>query len=157
MLKRPPKLGTCPNYKTEPGLQALLFFFLSYSGWHTLPSHARAGTCLTGSELELYQKIVAMRLKRGENKIQYVTVFSILCSLSSFFCFLFFPICLVAIIFLMNKDIYQCSIITMALLCRFRDNARKLVEHHDFSSYNTCIRRPLQRGPHSSSEQCHKF
>ena len=34
----------------------------------------------------------------------YVTVFSILCSLSSFF--LFFRICLVAIIFLMNKDIY---------------------------------------------------
>ena len=34
----------------------------------------------------------------------YVTVFSILCSLSSF---LFFLICLVAIILLMNKDVYK--------------------------------------------------
>ena len=37
----------------------------------------------------------------------YVTVFSILCPLSSFS---FFLICLVAIIFLMNKDVYKVSI-----------------------------------------------
>jgi len=29
-------------------LHVLIFSFLSYSGWHTLPSHASAEACLTG-------------------------------------------------------------------------------------------------------------